>query len=305
MKLRYIAIFLTACLWVLPLWAQEATPNHVYRSVEMIRQELALLNEANFSETGDIIPQRTDSLPRHVLQRARIIWTKVQLLRFMNGLPTGSLEPMEVRDVRPADVKGVVDSILADVRELRPAYSVTAVVAEPDLPTGKTPTDVLMLLEQVNHEIDALGVPGTVPNDVYQVAVMLVRDLEAIAEGADVVVDLAAVEMEQGKNPADAYRNAHALIDDLRTLSDQGDAFSIPGGIATPLLKSAGITPADVIELLGRGLAEVGAMKHAAGVGQTTPFVPLEGGRTPSDVYHAIAQARSIVSALSRSGGNG
>lgn len=301
MKLHRLAPVFMVLLATAPLQAQEETPNHVFQSAEMIHQELLLLNEANFSEAPTQQLPRIQALPRHVFQRARIIWAKVQLLRFMNGLPTRSIDPLPVRDVQPADVKGIVDSILADIRALRPAYSVTQDVAETALPQGKTPTDVLAHLAMIDREIDALGVPGIVPNDVYQVAATLVRDLETVTEQMNVTVDLNAIEPALGKSPTDAYNNAYALLADLQALSTTDQRFSVTGGIEPPQQKNSDITPSDVILLLGRGLADVGAVKYATGVTTATVDMPLEGGKTPSDVFHVIEQARDLVAALSAS----
>ena len=114
--------------------AQQATPDHVFQRTEEILLHLDLLNSANFSESAGVEVPSDPTRPRHVLQSARDVWRKLQLLRYMNGLPTASLDPVPAREVTPADVKDVMDRVLSGVVDLRGAYGVDDPVTAPAVP---------------------------------------------------------------------------------------------------------------------------------------------------------------------------
>ena len=69
----------------------QTTPDHVYQVTEGTVRVLDAINKANYSTPKDAKIEAEPALPRHVLQLARAVWRKTQLLRFINGLPTTAL----------------------------------------------------------------------------------------------------------------------------------------------------------------------------------------------------------------------
>ncbi|WP_425052436.1 hypothetical protein [Psychromarinibacter sp. S121] len=301
-RILLVCLFATV-LAPLGTQAQEATPNHVFQRTEEVLLHLDLLNAANFSETAEIEVPDDPTRPRHVLQTARDVWRKLQLLRYMNGLPTASLDPVPSREVTPSDVKEVMDRILSGVVDLRGAYGVEDEVATPALPEGKTPTDVNANLLRIGAQLDALGVPATVPNDVFQLASTVLMALEDIARHTGTEFNTGSLWPETGRTPANVYQAVHQLIADLKTLSEADPRFAVDG-IVDPGQLSGDITPADVMKILSRAMADVQAIRAAAGVEEPAASAPYLGGKTPSDVYFAVKQARAVVAALSGNGGS-
>ncbi|WP_172299119.1 hypothetical protein [Pseudoruegeria sp. HB172150] len=291
------SMFFLTCL-AAPAIPQEATPDHVFQTTETVRLELELLNAANFSEVPEVSVPADPTRPRHVLQNARDVWRKLQLLRYMNGLDTRALAPLPSQEVTPSDVKHVVDQIQADVLELHSAYGIEEEIAVPAMPSGKTPADVYGNLLRISAQLDALGVPATVPNDVHRIAMTLRLTLQEIADAAGASYKIEGLWPESGRTPANVYSAAISLISDLYALAEKDSRFAVDG-IAVPEAKKEGITPSDVILVLSRAMADAHAIKTAAGVGTPTRLAPPEGGRTPSDVFFVIKQSRIIVAALS------
>ena len=163
---------LKVCLSILSLAGSQVsaqtTPDHVYQTVQGPLNVLEMINEANFSTSKPANTSVEPALPRHVLQLARDVWRKTQLLRFMNGLPTSALEPVPSRQIKPADVKLTVDQIFEQLVGVLPAYGIEDIPELPALTSGKKPTDVFQSLLKLSASLDGLGIPSTVPNDVHQ-----------------------------------------------------------------------------------------------------------------------------------------
>ncbi len=284
--------------WTAPLLAQEATPNHVFQVTDKILQELQQLNAENFSKAAPVETLQYSTAPRHVLFQIRDQWRKVQLLRFMNGLNSNSLAPATVHQVTPQEVKDNMTQMLMEVQALRSAYGLPASDITAPLPSGKKPADVYAKLMQISAELDALGVPATVPNDVYRVAASISQNLETLAAAKGVTIDDVAHPHSSGRTPNDVYVAALDLIAAMQSLVEQDQSYEIKGGISVPSSKEGAKTPAEVIRVLSRTLADTMAMMHSARVGKTVIIAPYQGGKTPSDVYNSITYARLLVEAM-------
>lgn len=281
--------------------AQQITPSHVNQVVDELVLELELLHDANFSaaDLSSVNLNLTARRPRHVLQKGREVFLKVQSLRFINGLPPRELPAMPVREIKPSDVKRMVDDVLSSARELRSVYGVTAVAKKPALQSGLKPTDVYRTLIRASAMVDQLGVPGTVPNDVYRVALTINNEIELIRAKVGINVSVPAGARSKGKSPADAYNQGFALLNGLKSLTEGIAEYKIPGGVVLPTKKTGAITPSDVLDLLNNILAELSAIKVKTGVATSTQLVAAQSGKTPSDVYDALGLGVALVDTIS------
>lgn len=278
--------------------AQKVTPTEVFQVVETISSELDEFHAANFTQAPRAEIKLSPRLPRHVLQKARTVYQKIQMLRDINGLLPKAVAEIPVREVTPGDVKKSVDIILAELREIREIYHLDDETQLVALSSAKTPTDVYRELTQIAKSIDALGIPAVVPNDVYQVAQTVIGDLEKIythlEKDLTVITD---IEKSSGKKPADAYNASFVLLEKLQAFNEQGE-YDIKGGVVLPVKKAANLTPTDVMDLLNNALAEIGALKFKMGMSNETELAALEGGKTPSDVFDLVIKAQKLVDEL-------
>lgn len=278
--------------------AQQAKPEHVFQVTQTAVEELRALNGENFTSAATAAAPNAPAMPRHVLFLARDQWRKLQLLRFMNGLETLPLGDVGVRQVTPGEVKELVDRLLAKTRELRPAYGLGESEISVSLVSGKKPTDVYGSLKQISTELSALGVPATVPNDVYRVALTVSQSLNVVAKTRSLEVDVSSLKKEAGKTPADVYLATLDLLKDLADLTTQTTDFSIPGDVQIPTKKTDAVTPDDVIEVLSRALADIMAVMYVTNTASDLSYAPYSGGKTPADVYREIRYAQLIIAAL-------
>ncbi len=280
--------------------AAAITPDDVYRITGTINGELELLHESNDSmpivdiNASELTPRR----PRHVMQKAREVLLKVQLLRRINGLAESELPPMPLREVRPADVKVVVDLIRRDLAALRSIFGVTEVPFSAPKPTGKTPTDVYGDLVRAGEQLDALGIPRIVPNDVYRVALTIIGDLEKVRAARGLIEPIPARRGSKDKQPSDVYEKAFELLRALGTLTSENSGFEIPGGVVLLNRRSGRIEPAHVMDLLNNILAEISAIKVKVGARSLTEFAPPQAGKTPSHVYDPVSTALTLAETL-------
>jgi hypothetical protein len=278
----------------------EIKPSDVYQVVETINAELAQLLGAAGSgrRPGPSMPALTPRQPRHVVQKAREVLLKVQTLRALNGLPENPVPLFPVEEATPADSKRMVDAILHDVLELRSKFNVTETPPPVPLVPGKTPTDVYSRLQQASDALDTLGVPRTVPNDVFRVAVMIVRDLEIISAARGRPQPRPAPPPPDDLDPADSYTKTYAVLARLKARVEADPALMVRGGIVLPNRRGAPLVPANVLDLENNLLAELGSIKAALGILEPTVVPPLIHGKTPSDTVALLDRALALVDGL-------
>ena len=279
----------------------QTTPNEVFQRTETVLVMLSMMNEANFTSAAAQSDVREPALPRHVLQTGRDVWRKIQLLRFMNGLPTASMPELEIKEITPAVVKLFVDALYEEAEALLPAYGLSEAPQDVNMPSGKTPSDVLGSLERVSASLDALGVPATVPNDVFQLAQTVLNDVISLAKNlgfTDIESVISQVPMSVGRSPADAYDASVELLRAVKSLGETSAKYAAKGGVEVPEKKPESIKPADVMRVLGRARADINAVKVKAGAKVASRSAPYTGGRTPSDVHRSIEQARAVISLM-------
>lgn len=295
-----VAAFSFLLAWSCQPTNGEVTPSDVYQVVDTINAELGALlvmSGAPF-EPDPSAPALTPRQPRHVVQKAREVLLKVQTLRALNGLPENPVPAFPLTEAVPADSKDMVDAILRDLYELRKKFNVTEPPAQAPLLRGKTPTNVYANLQRASEVLDALGVPRTMPNDVYRVAVMIVHDLDLIVAARHRPSPPVAAPAPKTLSPADTYRIAFDVLDRLREKTEADSALSVRGGIVTPNRRPGPLTPAHVLDLENNLLAELGAIKATLGITTRTVVPPLIHGKTPSDTFDMLARALALVDAL-------
>ena len=280
--------------------AQTVPPSQIFQLGETINAQLKAFHAANAStpdEDPDIMAA-TNRLPRHVFAKARELLLKVQMLRALKGLPEQQIPTVEVREVQPADTKKLLDLVVSGLADLRPAFGNPAVPAAVPLVDGKTPTDAYHSVARAAQSIDALGLPPTTPNEVYRSALMIISDLETIRAARAVTAAVPLPEAVPGKKPLDIYESGFALLTDIKTLVETKPDFAIPMGVALPAKRSGAIKPAHALEILNSVLSEVSAVKAKVGATKPTELPPAQTGKTPSDTFRVLMQARAMVATL-------
>ncbi len=276
--------------------AKAATPSEAYRAVIEVIAEVRLLHDANYSSAEDGVASiRPESRrPRHVLQMARTVLAKANMLATINGGGTAPVPPMPTREVTPGDVIEAVNKVSQVIAGLKSIYGVRGGPGSTPAPGKKNPNDVYAALHRLSSMIDGLGIPATVPNDVYQIADTIVFELESMAKRYG-ISSKPVMTKSAGKNPNDVYAHAFKLASAMRRLVQSRPNLAPAGGLTVPFKDTGKIKPEQVRYALNDLLAEIASMKIATGDLEEVRLAPIPSGTTPSNVYDRLTEALSLV----------
>lgn len=298
---RALATFVGLLLFANPAESKEgqSTSNDVYRVVEGIVSELKDFHQANDSE----IPKGKDPghllqrQPRHVLQKAREVFLKVQQLRRINGLSPELYPAAPLGEVRSADVLRRVHRIRDSLRALRSPFGVRKPYPNIAKRPGMTSAEVFVALAESSRLLDGLGVPRTVPNDEYRIATTIKNGLVTIGTKRGMPSSPRVRKPSKGKTHRDVYERAEELLAALSILTANDADFLILGS-AIPYRPSGTVRPSHIMNILNILLAEVSAIKAKLRIAAPTRLAPPQAGRTPSNVYDEVSAALDLVDSL-------
>ena len=299
----FSVVMLGATVLIVPAaWADEApvTPAAIYQAGDALYNQLAAYHTANASQPAEDpdAPALTERLPRHVFQKAREVLLKVEALRKLKGLPENPVPQVAVREIVPADTMKLLTQALADTKELASAFGNPPMPPAPPLVEGKTPTDAYDKLSKVSLSLDGLGLPASVPNDVYRITLTMVSDIELIRAARKISTPVAEPGEISPKKPADVYDIAYTLLSDLKTLVESNPDYAIPKGIILPNKRAGTIKPSYALEMMNLVQAETTAIKAKVGATKPTELAPPQSGKSPTDTYRQETLARALIATL-------
>ena len=277
-------------------WAQ-TTPSDVLRHVEAMAQQVALFRFADGLDPElPQVPAERSRMPRHVLQQARIVYQRIEMLRWLNGLETDPLAPVPPLEIQPADVLAVVEGARDALAELAPIYGVPAVVNLPERRTPVGPENVMAALQSLSEGMDDLGLPDIVPNDVFRIAHAMRVHADGLAQTRGVEIPVMPDTVDETQ-PADVFEAGLVLLNELQRFDD-ATGNHLPGGVAAVTRPQGRVDPLDVIRLLELILADLYSVSVALGDERQLGYPAPQGGRTPADVFDEVIRTRAIVAAL-------
>lgn len=283
-----------------PSVAGTITAADSFRVASNLAMEVHLLHDANFSQaTGSPIRRKERVLPRHVLQMARTVLRKANMLAWIYGSDTVPMGPMPTRKVRHDDVHATLQSSVWVIEGLRPIFNIQTDVVPAPLDASKTSNDVYSVLDQISQMIDGLGIPETVPNDLYQLVDAIVFELETIARHYN-----ARSALMRPRDNSKSFRDIHAetlaIADALEGLVKVRPKLTPVDGIIPPYHRSGAIDADHVSYALSDLLADVVAMKATTGKIGDIRAPKQVSGMTVSHVHQRLAIASEIVALLAK-----
>ncbi|UTW56752.1 hypothetical protein [Kordiimonas sp. SCSIO 12610] len=278
----------------------QATPSDVLVSVETAQNELRLLYDADMQEVPSAkVTSSAPRRPRHVYFKAREVYQKVKALKEMNGLTMADLPEVPKREIRPTEVKELVDNIRKNLGDIKAKYFVVSEATTAAKKNGKGPTDVYLGLTYTSQLIDGLDMPNVVPNDVYRVALAVLEEARVISRAQNGSRSEAELELvATGKKPVDVYNNGETLLNLISDMSQNKEGYEIPAGVVLPNRPSGNITPGHVMDLMSNTLAELSALKAKLGIAESAANQPAQAGKTPSNVFDVIETTKAVLSGI-------
>ncbi|MDH3659938.1 MAG: hypothetical protein OEU92_07905 [Alphaproteobacteria bacterium] len=291
---RCAGLVVATALFLGPIASQatEITAADGFRAASDLVAEVRLLHDANYTTPpGNKLLRKQTVYPRHVLQLARTVLRKANTLAWISGGETVLLGPMPTQMVRPSDVLEKLEATDWVIQGLKPIFGVAVEIAPAPLDASKTPNDVYAALYRLSQMIDGLGIPKTVPNDIYQLADAIVFELAIIRDhyGAPKVP---LQPRDRGKDLRDVYGRVFVLADTLGQLAAARPELAPVGGVIRPS-RRRGVTYA-----LNDILADVVEMRATTGRLDQAERGQVVSGMTPSHVYQRLDAALAIIRAL-------
>ncbi|MGI9419507.1 MAG: hypothetical protein ACR2RA_16895 [Geminicoccaceae bacterium] len=201
------------------------------------------------------------------------------------------------REVKPDDVLDSVRATDRVISGMLPIFGVEA-AADAATPAGKkTPNDVYAALFQLSKMIDGLGIPATVPNDVYRIAETISQELTDMVQRSGLSMP-APPEASAEKKPQEVYDSAFDLAVAFQQMLRKRPEFAPAGGLTGPQNHKGPIEPEHVRYVLNDLLAEVASMQAAAGSQKKVVLASVASGMTPSDVYDELVKSIALVEVM-------
>ncbi|WP_457597228.1 hypothetical protein [Hydrogenimonas sp.] len=290
-------VLVTATLLLLGAEAKISpkTPSDVYSHAMILKQEVAYLRrQAGIEEAFPEVEVSRNKRPRHVIQKALEIISKINRYRLIKGYGAISLPPYPAREIRPQDVYDIVVRLDGEVQMLIHDKGFFDTL-EVKRYYGKTPSDVYQLLWSISLAMDPLlGMHGYTPTDVYELSEKIVKISTFLRQSQNIYDKVEKPPRRDNLYPNHAF---YAGIDFLKKVS-KGEAYLWMEPVEIPERPHKTVTPTEVYDLLQNDIAELQRIKYRLGLERYFKTRKSETSKTPSDVVRNLEYARALLPAF-------
>ncbi len=285
-------LLLFVCGSLLEAKLRPKTPNDVYGYAVLLKQEVGYLRQKRGIQEPFPSPVvERNKQPRHVIQKALEILSKINLYRINHGYGEITIPPYPPREITPQDVYDIVKRLDGEVRILIDNDEFVSKLAFKKY-TGKTPSDVYALLWSISMGFDALlGIRGYTPTDVYALSEKVVKISRFLRHSQNIYDPVTMPPKEEGLHPN------HALYESVTFLKKVADGekrlWIEPADI--PKIPQRVITPTEVYDSLQYTIAELQRIKYRLGIERYFEITPPKEDKTPSDVVQNLRYAANLL----------
>ncbi len=292
------AFLILSILFGVPLWAKlkPKTPNDVYGYAILLKQEVAYLRKKSGIEESFPTPAvERNKRPRHVIQKALEILSKINLYRMNHGYGAITIPSYPPREITPQDVYDIVRRLDGEVRIFIDDKEFLSKLVSRKY-SGKTPSDVYALLWSISMGFDALlGIRGYTPTDVYALSEKVVKISRFLRHSQNIYDDVLMPERVDGLHPN------HALYESIEFLKRVAEGekrlWIEPADI--PDIPQKVITPTEVYDSLQYSIAELQRIKYRLGIERYFEISTPKEEKTPSDVVRNLKYASMLLPTFS------
>ena len=285
-------IFLILFLVVYSFAYKLKTPSDVYSYAMLLKQKVIYLRkQAGITNPFPKVPIQHNKYPRHVIQKALEILSKINLYRLSKGYGEIFIPPYPAREITPSDVYEMVKRLDAEVT---PFIKNTQFLKSLKLVKykNKTPNDVYRLLWSISLAFDnLLGIHGYTPTDVYALSQKLVDTVKFIRETQNIYNDVKKPKYIPDLHPNHALYTSYGFLSKVKTAEKH--LWIEPTEV--PKKPHRVITPTDVYDSLQYNIAELQRIKYRLGVERYFKLKPVKSSKTPSDVVQNIKYATKLM----------
>ncbi|WP_457639564.1 hypothetical protein [Persephonella sp.] len=268
------------------------TPSDVYSYAMLLKAKVEYLRkQAGITSPFPQVPPQKNKYPRHVIQKALEILSKINLYRISKGYGEIFIPPYPARDITPSDVYEMVKRLDSEVTPFIKDKKFLKSLKFKKY-TGKTPNDVYRLLWSISLAFDSLlGIHGYTPTDVYALSEKLVQTVKFLRESQNIYTPVEKPEKKEGLHPNHALYASYDFLKKVRKA--EINLWIEPTEV--PEKPHRVITPTDVYDSLQYNIAELQRIKYRLGLERYFKLKPVKGSKTPSDVVQNIEYAIRLM----------
>ena len=267
--------------------ASNVTPSHVFQATLDLIAEIEILREAMAvaDYPGEAEPQ-DGRAPIHAYAKAVEVLEKVSRVQRKLGLDPVDPGYIPVKNIGVADVLGEVQTIIAQIREIKTQLVIEEAIEPAPLVNGKTPSLIYQNLGDASLLLNGLVGRPITPSDTFGHLEHIYDDMELIAAKLNVSLDRELPAVEGRKTPTDVARlvlRASYKIVDLQNRLGM-DASNVPN------LTIVRVTPAENLEVTNILLAEMTRIKAHLDIDLPHETRPDPRNKRPTDVFAQIVR---------------
>ncbi len=281
-------IFFLIFLPILLFGANIKTPSDVYSYTTMLKKKVQYLREQeNILTTFPTVQEQKNKYPRHVIQKALEVLSKINLYRLSKGYGEIYIPPYPAREITPSDVYDLVKRLDEEVTPfIKNRKFLTTITKEKFV--DKTPNDVYRLLWSISLAFDSLlGIHGYTPTDVYALSEKMLKTVKYIAQSQNIYKEIEKPKIKEGLHPNHALYKSYELLSQISTADKK--LWITPAEVPTKPHKV--ITPTDVYDAMQYNIAELQRIKHRLGLERYFKLDNTKNRKNPSDVVQNIEYA--------------
>lgn len=260
---------------------QEITPSHVFQKSEDVISEIDLLREVIGITDVPVEPEpQSGKTPIHVYSKGLEVLEKVSRAERKLGMVPAEVGEIPLKEVKPADVFQLVESILLELRNIKRQLVISETIQEAEFVGAKTPSHVYENLWYASYMLDGLAGEIT-PDYVYRNIQYLLDEMNLIAAkvGATLKLEPDSVKGRQRvKNVAQ-----QGLLALYKMTNFQRRLGMNAAGV--PNITLSRITPSDVYDITNILMAEMVRVKVHLGIQLPRGEYPVPSRKSPNDVF--------------------
>lgn len=271
----------------------DKTPNEVFGKVMDLSLKVRALRQAkDIKIPWPDVPQQFDKAPRHVLQKALEVLTKINRYRLIHKLGKISISHFPGRDITPNEVFAIVERLNAEMDLILEPLLQDPVKRDTNAEGSKTPSDVYQALWAASRALDpVLGVRGFNPSDVYAQSLHVVNLVRYLRNSQNLPLNIPKPKRPHSKYPNHALASVYRLQEKI-SLAEK-ELWMVP--IDVPPVPRRVITPTEVFDATETVLAELQRIKFRLGLDENFKTPQPVPGKTPDDVIVNIDWATKML----------
>ncbi len=264
------------------------TPSDVYSYASILKEKVQYLRQQDgIKQAFPTAEKQKDKFPRHVIQKALEVLSKINLYRESKNYGQIYIPPYPARDITPSDVYDLVKRLDEEITPLIKNKKFLSTIKIKHF-ENKTPSDVYRLLWSISLAFDSLlGIHGYTPTDVYALSQKLLQTVKYIAQTQNIYTSVKKPKKREGLHPNHALYASYKLLNKIALAEKK--LWITPTQI--PAKPHRVITPTDVYDAMQYNIAELQRIKHRLGVERYFKLPVINTTKNPSDVVQNIEYA--------------